>query len=74
VGKEDAAKLDKKELEDLKASALKLSTDETAKYRQEAKDYYQKLVESYPNSEWTGRAKDRLLEMGQSHVKEELDS
>ncbi len=74
VGKEDAAKLDKKELEELKASALKLSNDEIAKYRQEARDYYQKLVESYPNSEWTGRAKDRLLEMGQLHVKEELDS
>ncbi len=74
VGKEDAAKLDKKELEELKNSALKLSTDEIAKYRQEARDYYQKLVESYPNSEWTARAKDRLLEMGQAHVKEELDS
>lgn len=74
VGKEDAAKLDKKELEDLKASAQKLSTEEIAKYRQEAKDYYQKLVESYPTGEWTGRAKDRLLEMGQAHVKEELDS
>lgn len=74
MGKEDVAKLDKKELEELKASALKLSTDEISKYRQEARDYYQKLVESYPNSEWTGRAKDRLLEMGQSHVKEELDS
>ncbi len=74
TGKEDGSKLDKKELEELKAGFTKLGTDEIAKYRQEARDYYQKLVESYPNSEWTGRAKDRLLEMGQAHVKEELDS
>jgi len=74
TGKEDSSKLDKKELEELKAGFTKLSTDEIAKYRQEARDYFQKLVESYPNSEWTARAKDRLLEMGQSHVKEELDS
>jgi len=47
---------------------------ELAKYREEAKSYYQKLVESYPNSEWTGRAKDRLLEMGTRGVKLELDS
>ncbi|MBK8727556.1 MAG: outer membrane protein assembly factor BamD [Holophagaceae bacterium] len=47
---------------------------ELAKYREEAKNYYQKLVESYPNSEWTGRAKDRLLEMGTRGVKLELDS
>jgi len=74
TGKEDSSKLDKKELEELKAGFTKLSTDEIAKYRQEARDYFQKLVESYPNSEWTARAKDRLLEMGQAHVKEELDS
>ncbi len=74
TGKEDSSKLDKKELEELKTGFTKLSTDEIAKYRQEARDYFQKLVESYPNSEWTARAKDRLLEMGQAHVKEELDS
>lgn len=48
-------------------------TEEFQKYRQESRDYYQKLVESYPNSEWVGKAKDRLVELGQS-VKEELDS
>ena len=74
LGKADGAKLDRKELEELKTGLTKLSTDEMAKYRQEALDYFQKLVESYPNSEWTGRAKDRLLEMGKAHVKEELDS
>lgn len=51
-----------------------LEESELAKFRAEARSYYQKLVESYPASEWAGRAKDRLLEMGQSQVKEELDS
>ncbi len=72
--KEDFTKLDKKGLEELKAGIEKLAADEVAKYRQEAREYFQKLVESYPNSDWTIRAKDRLLEMGQAHVKEELDS
>jgi len=72
--KEDFSKLDKKELGDLKTQIEKLGADEIAKYRQEAKTYFQKLVESYPNSEWTSRAKDRLLEMGQANVKEDLDS
>jgi outer membrane protein assembly factor BamD len=74
TGKEDISKLDKKELDELKAGIEKLGVDEVAKYRQEARNYFQKLVESYPASPWTARAKDRLLEMGQSHVKEELDS
>jgi len=51
-----------------------LAAEETAKYRLEARGYYQKLVESYPKSEWAGRAKDRLVEMGTENVKEELDS
>ncbi len=74
IGKEDLSKLEKKEFDELKAGIEKLGAEEVAKYRQEARNYFQKLVESYPNSEWTARAKDRLLEMGQSHVKEELDS
>jgi outer membrane protein assembly factor BamD len=45
-----------------------------AAYRTEAKGYYQKLVESYPQSEWARRASDRLVEMGSETVKEELDS
>jgi len=73
-GKEDFSKFDKKEIEEMRAGIEKLGNDEIAKYRQEARNYFQKLVESYPNSEWTARAKDRLLEMGQTHVKEELDS
>ncbi len=47
---------------------------ELTKFKDEAKGFYQKLVESYPNSEWTLKAKDRLLEMGTRGVKLELDS
>lgn len=43
-------------------------------FRAEAKDYYQKLVESYPHSEWAARAADRLISMGTTGVKESLDS
>jgi len=39
----------------------------------EARSYYQRLVESYPNSRWAGRARDRLLELGQIRITEELD-
>lgn len=49
-------------------------TESLAAYRAEAKGFYQKLVESYPSSEWARRASDRLVEMGSSAVKEELDS
>lgn len=43
-------------------------------FRAEAKNYYQKLVESYPHSEWATRAADRLVAMGTAGVKESLDS
>lgn len=55
---------------DLKA----FGTAEIAKYREDAKGYYQKLVESYAKSEWAVRARERLVEMGQKEVKEDLDS
>jgi outer membrane protein assembly factor BamD len=54
---------------------FKVFSDERIKgFRAEAKSYYQKLVESYPGSEWARRAADRLITMGTSGVKEELDS
>jgi outer membrane protein assembly factor BamD len=43
-------------------------------YLTEAKGYYKKLVESYPGSEWAAKASDRLVDMGQAGLKEELDS
>jgi outer membrane protein assembly factor BamD len=47
---------------------------ELKNYQEEAKSYYQRLVESYPASLWAGRARDRLIELGQANVGEELDS
>ena len=43
-------------------------------YIKESKTYYQKLTESYPNSDWGRKAKDRLIELGTSITKLELDS
>ena len=65
VSKEDGARF-RKDMEAFQKA-------EVAKFREEARTYYQRLVESYPTSEWAGRAKDRLLEMGQAHIKENYD-
>jgi outer membrane protein assembly factor BamD len=46
---------------------------ELDKYLAEARSYYLRLVESYPTSPWAGRARDRLLELGQTRLNEELD-
>ncbi|HJW09274.1 MAG TPA: outer membrane protein assembly factor BamD [Holophagaceae bacterium] len=54
--------------------AAAYAQSEIKRFRDEAKGYYQKLVESYPNSEWARRAGDRLREMGSTNLKEELDS
>lgn len=43
-------------------------------YIKESKTYYQKLTESYPNSDWGRKAKDRLIELGTTITKLELDS
>lgn len=72
--KDDTQPMSKPEAEQLQKEFQAFKDEEEGKYRAEARSYYQKLVESYPTSEWAGRARDRLLEMGQAHVKEELDS
>lgn len=80
--KDYAAKLQKEDLRDLTKEQIQqyakdsesFSTDRIKTFRAEAKSYYQKLVESYPGSEWARRAADRLVTMGTSGVKEELDS
>jgi len=46
---------------------------ELDRYASEARSYYQRLVESYPGSLWAGRARDRLLELGQVKIAEDLD-
>jgi outer membrane protein assembly factor BamD len=80
--KDYAAKLQRPDLKSLSKEQItqygkdfKLFSDDRIKgYRGEAKSYYQKLVESYPGSEWSRRAADRLITMGTEGVKEELDS
>lgn len=74
TGKDDFSKFTREESKEFYLERNKFMVGEVQKYRAEARSYYQKLVESYPDSAWTGRAKDRLVEMGQTNVKEELDS
>jgi len=72
--KDDLKGMTKDELDQYNKDFLVFSTDRIKEFRAEAKSYYQKLVESYPNSEWARKAADRLITMGTSGVKEELDS
>jgi len=74
VQKEDFSKVTHEEAMEYVKTLNAFLRDEYAKYHDEAKGYYQKLVESYPGSEWARRAADRLITMGTSGIKEELDS
>ena len=74
LGAEDGSKLNKDQVKQWQKDFDGWAKEEILKYRQEAKGFYQKLVESYPASAWAARAKDRLVEMGTGGVKEELDS
>lgn len=72
--KEDLKDLTREQLDQLNKDSLAFGEAKVKVFRAEAKSYYQKLVESYPGSEWARRAADRLVTMGTSGVKEELDS
>ena len=72
--KDDLKDLTREQLEQYGKDSTTYSNDRIQTFRTEAKSYYQKLVESYPGSEWARRAADRLVSMGTSGVKEELDS
>ena len=72
--KENLKTLSKEEIAQYLKDFTVFSNDRIKGFRTEAKSYYQKLVESYPGSEWARRAADRLITMGTSGVKEELDS
>ncbi|HOD33094.1 MAG: Outer membrane protein assembly factor BamD precursor [Acidobacteria bacterium ADurb.Bin340] len=72
--KDDLSSLSREEFQDLRKEMDAFRKEEETKYRAEARSFFERLVESYPASEWAGRARDRLIEMGQSNVKEELDS
>jgi outer membrane protein assembly factor BamD len=80
--KDYAAKFKKENLNDLTKDEFKhytkdfqtFSAERINAFRGEAKSYYRKLVESYPDSEWSRRASDRLITMGLEGAKEQLDS
>ena len=74
MDKEDMVNLSREESARYEAELKQFTLDETTKYRQESRSYFQKLVESYPASPWAARASDRLVEMGQAGLREELDS
>ena len=74
LGMEDLKTLAGPQLDQYGKDFLAFSLDRIKTFRDEAKSYYQKLVESYPTSIWARRAADRLVTMGTSGVKEELDS
>jgi outer membrane protein assembly factor BamD len=72
--KEDLKTLTREQGEQFTKDFTAFTTDRIKSFRDEARSYYQKLVESYPGSEWARRAADRLVTMGADGVKEELDS
>ncbi|MBS1767216.1 MAG: outer membrane protein assembly factor BamD [Acidobacteria bacterium] len=72
-GKATYKDLDKDQQKQMRAAEASWMKELRDGWRQQAKDYYQRLVESYPNSEWARHASDRLVEMGQTGLKEELD-
>jgi outer membrane protein assembly factor BamD len=74
LGKEDLRGMTKEQGGQYGKDFTAFLKEKVAGFRTEAKSYYQKLVESYPGSEWARRAADRLVIMGTSGVKEELDS
>ena len=71
--KKDFAELSPSDLARYKVDFDKFSKEEIVKYREESKGFYQKLVESYTTGEWAARARERLVEMGQRDLKEDLD-
>jgi len=72
--KDDLKDLTKEQIADYNKDFIVFGQERVKVFRAEAKSYYQKLVESYPGTEWARRAADRLITMGTSGVKEELDS
>lgn len=74
VQKENLGELTRDEGMEYESSLQSFAKERVDSFRTEAKDYYKKLVESYPKSEWASRAADRLVAMGSAGVKESLDS
>ena len=72
-GRATFSELSKDEQKEMTADQVAWIKSQVDGWRQQAKDYYQRLVESYPASDWARHASDRLVEMGQTGLKEELD-
>ena len=72
-GKQAFRDLDKDQQKQMIEDQIAWIKGQVEGWRRQAKDDYQRLVESYPNSEWARKASDRLVEMGQTGLKEELD-
>ncbi|HWQ09640.1 MAG TPA: outer membrane protein assembly factor BamD, partial [Holophaga sp.] len=66
LGKDESVTLSKEEQATYKAEFDAYKKAEVAKYRQEARDDYQRLIESYPKSPWAKRAKHDLDAMGKA--------
>lgn len=66
IGKDSYAKLTNAEEKQFKSELEAYRAEEMTKYRQEAREYFQRLVESYPKSRWTKLAKHELSEMGKN--------
>ena len=63
IGKEPHAKLANDEEKLYKAELATFKKGELARYRQEARDDFKRLIESYPKSPWTKRAQHDLQEL-----------
>ena len=64
IGKDSYAKLTNQEEKEFKTETEAYKSAEEGKYRQEAREHYQRLVESYPRSKWAKRARHELEGMG----------
>jgi outer membrane protein assembly factor BamD len=64
ANKDDTQKLSADEKKQLSTEIATYTKAELAKYRQEAADFFNKLVESYPNGPWAKLAKKSLSELG----------
>lgn len=72
-GKDTYQDLDKAQQKQMRDDQEAWAKGQIEDWHKQARDYYQRLVESYPASEWARHASDRLVEMGQTGLKEELD-
>lgn len=72
-GKTSYTELGKDQQKEMRADQEAWAKERIKGWREQAKDYYRRLVESYPDSDWARKASDRLTEMGQTGLKEELD-